>query len=478
MPESLKTQTFRGISWNAIERLSVQGVSFSVQLVLARLLTPSDFGIIAIVLIFVHISQVFVDSGFANALIQKNDCTEIDFSTVFWYNLGVALLFYILLFIFAPLVTKFYEIELLTPVLRIVSLNLILNALSLIQKTRLTKEIDFKSQSKVTLISAVLSGILGIVAAYMGFGVWALVIQLILNSLLQFILFVFFSRWLPKLVWSKQTFRFVFNFGSKLLAASLIGVIYKNLYSIVIGKTFSERELGLYSRADSLAMFPSNNLGNIISRVSYPILSKIQNDNVKLAIVYRNLIRYSSFVIFPLMVGLIVMAEPFVYVVLTEKWSPVIIILQILCIDWMLDHICLLNINLLYVKGRTDLVLRLEIVKKTIAVLIMFFSIRYGIIGMCWGRVIYSAFAIFLNTYYTQRIISLGLWQQFKDFIPYLLSATVMGGIMFLIMLNVDNYGQQLIFGIISGVISYFIIARFFFKSIIEDLLMYFHIKK
>lgn len=468
MSESLKDQAIKGVGWSAVERFSVQGVTFLIQIVLARLLTPADYGIIGMLTIFLQIAQVFIDSGFGSALIQKQDCKDEDYSTVFFYNLAVSIAFYLLLFFCAPLVSRFYDVELLTPVLRVVALTLIINSLSIVQKTKLVKSVDFKSQSKVSLSSSVLSGAIGIYLAYKGFGVWALVVQQVSNSVLQFVFYLLVARWFPKLSFSKESFKFVFEFGSKLLAASIISTIYRNIYTIVIGKKFSETELGLYSRAESFAIFPSSNIGSIISRVAFPILSKIQNDDEKLCVAYRKIIRYSSYVIFPLMIGLIALSDPFIITFLTEKWSAAIIILQILCLDWMLDHLSSLNLNLLYVKGRTDLVLRLEIIKKSIAIGILFLSLPLGLTGMCWGRVLYSVIATVINTFYTKRLIGLSFSKQIADIIPYLFSAAIMGVTVYYSTMIVSAHWLKLLLGIIIGVFVYTAITMIFFKPIAQ----------
>ena len=469
MTESLKNKTVKGIGWSAIERFSVQGVTFLVQIVLARLLTPSDYGIIAILAVFLQIAQVFIDSGFANALIKKNDCSFEDYSTVFWYNTGVAVFLYLLLFVSAPFISSFYNNSLLTPVLRVIALTLPLNALSIVQKTKLVKSVDFKSQSKVTLSSSIISGAIGILMAYLGCGVWALVFQQIINSILHLIFYIAITKWFPNFIWSKLSFKYVFDFGSKILAASLIGVVYKNLYSIVIGKRYSAQDLGYFSRADQFATFPSNNIGNIISRVSFPIFSTIQDNNEQLLGAYRKMIKFSSFIIFPLMFGLLAVAEPFVITILTEKWTPCVVLLRILCIDWSLDHITLLNLNLLYVKGRTDLVLRLEVVKKTLAVLILVVSMPFGLEALCWGRVIYSIFATIINTYYTHRILKFGIIRQISDFAPYLIASIIIAVVVYFSIGLFSSSIIQLIAGCIFGAVIYFIISLLFFKSIIME---------
>lgn len=470
MADSLKKQAFVGVGWNAIGRFSTQGVSFILQIILARLLSPSDYGIIAMMAIFLQVASVFVDSGFGKALVQKQNCEEKDYSTVFYYNLAVAIGLYILLFSVAPLVARFYETEILTDVMRVASLVVIINALSIVQRTKLEKNIDFKSQSIVNFTSSLFSGLAGIAMAYYGLGVWALCGQSILNSLLQLILFYFFVRWKPALIFSKESFHEMFSFGSKILAASIISVIYSNLYTIVIGKKFNSKDLGFYSRADNFAIFPSSNIGSIISGVAYPTLSKIQDDDNKLRFAYRKIIRYSSFVIFPLMIGLAAVADPFIRALLGEKWAETIPYLQILCFALMWDHLSSLNLNLLYVKDKTNLVLKLEIIKKTIAVTILFASIPFGIIVMCWGRVVYDIIAFYINTIYTKRLIGLSFWQQVADFLPYFGLSLGMGVLVYLTCTSIPFTAVwSLIIGLIVGAVLYLGGSLLFMSDIREE---------
>lgn len=432
MADSLKKQAFVGVGWNAIGSYSTQGVNFILQIILARLLSPSDYGIIAMMAIFLQVAAVFVDSGFGKALVQKKDCEEKDYSTVFYYNLAVSIAIYIILFAISPFVARFYDIPILTDVMRVASLVVIINALSIVQRTKLEKNIDFKSRSIVSFASSLLSGVAGIVMAYYGLGVWALCGQSILNSLFQLVFFYFFVRWCPSLVFSKDSFHEMFSFGSKLLITNIINVIYSNLYTIVIGKRFNSRDLGFYSRADQFAIFPSTNICAIISGVAFPTLSKIQDDDDKLRFAYRKIIRYSSFIIFPLMVGLAAVADPFIRTLLGEKWANTIPYLQVLCFALMWDHLSTLNLNLLFVKGKTNLVLKLEIIKKSIAFIILLASIPFGIITMCWGRVLYGVVAFYINTSYTKKLIGLSFIQQVMDFMPFLVIAFGMGLLVYL----------------------------------------------
>lgn len=471
---TLKGQAVKGIIWSTLERFSVQGITFILQIILARILLPSDYGIIGMLAVFLQIAQVFVDSGFGNALIKKMDCIDRDYSTVFIYNLFVSIFIYILLFLLAPLVSIFYSEPKLVSVMRVLALVLIINALAIVHKTKLVKDIDFKTQTKVSVLSSIVSGIVGIIAAYRGLGVWALCIQQLLHSILSFFLLLLYVKWFPKLIFDKKSFLYLFSFGSKLLSASLISVLYKNLYTLVIGKVFTARELGFFSRAESIVVFPSNNLALIISRVTYPVFSRIQNDNAKLRNSYKLVIKASSFIVFPLMLGLMIVTKPFVEVVLTDKWIEMVPIMQILCLDWMFDHLCVLNLNVLYVKGRTDLVLKLEILKKTIALLILFGSIPFGLIGMCWGRVIYTLIAVFINAYYTKKFLRYSIFEQLKDIIPFLMVAGLMCFIIFSMTSCIDDCLIKLSASIFIGLVSYSLMSLIFFKSLLLDIKLMF----
>ena len=455
MSESLKSKTVSGVLWSAIERFSLQGVQFIINILMARLLLPSDYGMIGMLAVFLQISQTFIDSGFSDALVQKKDRTETDLSTVFYFNIIISVLLYILLFIGAPYIAQFYRMPELTLVTRVIMLNLIFSSFAAVPKTILTIRIDFKTQSKISLISAIISGTVGITMAYKGVGVWALVVQTLLNALLVTCLFFYYINWRPLKVFSKKSFQGLFSFGSKLLFSRLIHTLYYNLYAIVIGRRYSSAELGYYTRAEQLAIFPSSNINAIISRVTFPILSSIQDDDKRLALVYRKYIRLASFLIFPLMIGLAAVAEPLVSFLLTDKWLGTVLLLHILCLDWMLDHLSQINLNLLLIKGRSDLSLRLEIVKKIIATLILIISIPYGIEIMCWGRVLYSVLATYMNSYYTNRLIGLSLKTQLRDIFPSLLLAAGMGITVYYSISLFSSDLLKIIGGVVIGVVFY-----------------------
>jgi len=324
MKESLKGKTISAIIWSSVERFSVQGIQFLIMIIMARLLQPSDYGLIGMLAIFIAISQSFIDSGFSNALIRKSDRTEIDFATVFYFNIIVGLCFYLLLFFASPEIAIFYKAPQLEDITKIVAIGLLINSLTVVQRAKFTIEVDFKSQAKASVLSVIISGALGIWMAYTGFGVWALVTQTVVNSTINMIFLWYYARWIPAWIFSFRSFKEMFTFGSKLLLAGLLDTTYKNIYTIVIGKKFSVQDLGYFTRADQFAQFPSSNLTGIIGRVTFPILSSIQQDEQRLRSVYRKYLRMSAFIVFPLMVGLAALAHPLVLVVLTSKWEGVL----------------------------------------------------------------------------------------------------------------------------------------------------------
>lgn len=421
MSSDLKKKTVSGVLWSFAGQFSVQGIQFLVSIVLARLLSPDDYGMIGMLAIFLAISQVFIDGGFSSALIQRKECDDTTYSTVFYINVGISIICYGILFVAAPFIASFYGQPILKDIARVSSLSLIIGALSATNTVQLTKRIDFKTQSKINVLSAILSGITGIVMAYSGFGVWALVAQSVSLALFKLIMTVMSVRWFPSLVFSGTIFKELFSFGSKLVVVSLISSVYTNIRSLIIGKRFSPADLGQYTTANKFATMAGTSLSGVLYNVSFPVLSKVQDDDAVLLDAYKRFLSVSAFAIFPLMMLLAGIAEPLIRFLVTAKWLECVPFLQILCFGWMYDCLTKINLNLLYVKGRSDLVLRLEIVKKTIAFTILFASCFLGIIGICVGAAIYDFIAFFCNTYYTKRLLGYGFKEQFLQTLPYLL---------------------------------------------------------
>ncbi|MBE6291944.1 MAG: lipopolysaccharide biosynthesis protein [Bacteroidales bacterium] len=463
MSDSLKSKTVKGVMWSSIDRFTTQGISFVFSMLIARMLLPSDYGVIGMLAIFMSVSQCFIDSGFGTALVRKNDRTEEDFCTVFYFNIAVACICYALLFLASPYIARFYNLPLLESVTKVWGLNLIISSFAGIQNAQLTIAIDFKSRAKISVITTLFTGGIGLWLAYRGYGVWALVFQTLSSNILRTILLWAIVRWMPKLIFSWQSFKELFSFGSKLLASSLLDTVYNNIYPIVIGKFFSASSLGVYSRADSLARFPSSNITGVLQSVTFPVLSTIQDDETRLSNAYRRFLRISAFVIFPLMVGLSAVADPFIRLVLTDKWEGAIYLLQILCFALMWYPIHAINLNLLQVKGRSDYFLRLEVIKKILGVAILCVTIPLGLVAMCYGHVIFYVVCLGINTYYTKKIIDYGFLDQMKDLLHILVHSLVMYGIVLAIVYVMPTLWSQLLVGTLAGM-AYYIIGAYLMK--------------
>ncbi|MFA7116557.1 MAG: lipopolysaccharide biosynthesis protein [Bacteroidales bacterium] len=439
MSDTLKSKTINGLKWSAIERFSAQGVQFVIQVFLARLLLPSDYGIIAMLTIFIAISQTFVDSGFSNALIRKLDRDEDDFTTAFIFNILVGLFFYGVLYFCSPFIADFYDIPLLSPITKFLGISVFFNSLCIVQQAILTIKIDFKTQTYVSLISVFIAGIIAIYLAYTGLGAWALAWQVVIAAFLRAVILWILVKWRPRGSFTKKSFKNLFGFGSKLLASGLINTIFNNIYLIVIGKVYSSKLLGYYSKASEFSKYPASSITSIIQRVTYPVLSEMQNDNEKLRVNYRKILRLSVFIMFPIMVGISAIADPIIRLLLTDKWAFSIPLLQILCFALMFYPIHAINLNLLQVKGRSDLFLRLEIIKKVLLTVILIITLPMGVKALCIGQVINSIICLIINTHYTSKLINVGFIKQMKDVLPTLLICLVMFGAIYLVNIFIDS---------------------------------------
>lgn len=470
MSDSLKQKTVKGVFWSSAERFSVQGIQFFVMIVMARLLTPKDYGLVGMLTIFIAIAQSLIDSGFSQALIRKQHRTETDNSTVFYFNVVVGLLLYAIFYISAPWVARFYDSPELTALMRVVCLSVVFNSLAVVQRALLTVCIDFKTQAKASLTAAIISGIVGISMAYAGFSYWSIAAQQLINLGLNTLLLWIFARWHPCRTYSWTSFRELFAFGSKLMVSGLLDVVYRNMYLLVIGKVFTASSLGYYTRANQFAEFPSSNLTGIMQRVTYPVLCQIQDNDERLAQIYRRFLRLSAFLIFPLLVGLSAVAEPFVLLLLKEQWLFAATLLQIICFAMMWYPIHAINLNLLQVKGRSDLFLRLEIIKKAIAVLILCVTIPMGLIAMCVGQILSSLIALIVNTNYTGKLIQVGFLRQMRDLLPTLLLSLSMWGVVYGITSCLSGIILQLIVGIVAGMVYYIALSVLFHFPELKEL--------
>ena len=464
MEGELKKQAKKGILWSAAQRFSTQGIQFLTTLILARVLSPAEYGTIGMLSVFISISSVFVDCGFVNALTRKNDRSHADICTVFYFNITVSCFFYLLLILAAPLIASFYDMPELNLVLRVLGITLVINSFAAVQATLLTIQLDFKSQTRIAVIALVVSAVVAIVCAYNGCSYWSLVIQNIVFSTVNTGLFWYYSKWRPTLTFSILSFKEMFSFGSKLLMSSLIDSVYNNIYSLVIGKAFSASTLGNYSRAESYANFPSNSLTGVIQRVTYPVLCKMQDNEEELAHAYRKFLRLSAFFIFPLMMGLSALSYPFIILLIGKQWIISAAMLQILCFALMWYPIHAINLNLLLVKGRSDLSLRLEIIKKILGVSILAISIPMGIMALCYSRIVMSILALIVNTYYTGKLINLGFFKQMKDLLPTILISVSMFGLILLLNSITSNLCLQAAIGIVAGC-GYYVFMSYLFNK-------------
>lgn len=429
--QSLKQQTVRGVGWSFADSMLGQGITFLVGLVLARLLSPDEYGLIGIITIFITIFNFIVDSGFTNALIRKNDATDNDYNTMFIVNMCVSIVLFGLMYIGAPLVAEFFQRPELTDLCRVMGIVVIINALSLVQNTILTKRLDFKTRTKASFISSVTSGVVGIAMAYSGYGVWALVGQQIVKQLLNTLLLWLYIHWIPKFTFSVSSFREMWGFGWKLLVSGIIDQAWSQIYQVVIGKCYTPATLGQYTRAQQFGAICSSNLTAIVQRVSYPALSKLQDDRQRLKLGYQKVIKTTMLVTFTLMLGLAGCAKSLIVVLIGEQWLECVPYLQIMTFYMMLYPLHALNLNMLQVQGRSDLFLRLEIIKKCIAVGPILLGVFVNIYYMLIGSVITSFISLYLNAYYSGPFLKYSIREQIKDVLPSLLMALSMFIILF-----------------------------------------------
>lgn len=469
--DNLKQKTANGLMWNTIQNFSVKGAQFLLMLFMARLLTPDDYGTVGLLFIFTQLASAFTECGFTAALIRKQDRTQTDLSTVFYFNIVVSCICYAIIFLIAPFVADFYDKEILCSLLRVLALSLPICSVNGVIVAMMNYNMQFKRQAFISVAQTVVSGIVGLVLALMGYGVWALAWQTLSAAITATITVWTLNHWRPSWVYSWDSFHEMFGFSSKLLLTRIIDTIYNNLYSIVIGKVFSPATLGHYSRAQNWAAMPSTNLVSILNNVTFASLSKIQDDKERMQNVYRKMVKTSAFLIFPLMMGLSAVSRPLIVFTIGAKWELCIQILRIICFMFMLTPIHSLNINLIQVMGRSDLSLRLSIVGKLMAVAILFASLPLGIIPMCFFS-IGTAFLMFLfYAYYINKLLDFSLYKQLLDLVPSFLLACFMYCCVYFSMKAFGANYIQLVVGILVGVITYILPAWFLKMSELPDVI-------
>ena len=413
--QSLKDKTVKGVAWSGIDNVVQFGVTFVVSIVLARLLSPDDYGLIGIITIFTAICTTIINGGMGTALIRTNDATDDDYNTAFVVNIGMSLALYAVVFLAAPIIADFFHRQELNNLTRVASLGMVVGALALVQRTRLTKRIDFKTQTKITLVASSGSGVIGIAMALMGCGVWSLVAQHLSSQVLSTILLWHSNKWVPSLSFSRESFHRLFGFGWKVMLSGLLDTIWKELYQVVVGRFYSPATLGQYTRAKQFSMLFSSNLTAVIQRVTYPVLSNIQDDKVRMVLAYRRIIKVTMFITAIGMFFLGAISQPLLYCLIGSKWHEATTYLPLICISGSLYPLHAINLNMLQVQGRSDLFLGLEVVKKLIGIVPLATCFYYGILPMLYVNLITGVISFFLNSYYSGKLIGYSSWMQVKD---------------------------------------------------------------
>lgn len=471
MPESLKKKTVKGVAWTSLDQVVSLSFGFVIGVILARLLSPSDYGLLAMIGVFNAIAGTFVNSGFGGALIRKPDLIEDDNTTAFTFNIVLAIVMVGMIWLIAPWVAKFYDKPILSSLLRVEGFLLIVSSLRIVQNSQLSRALNFKAKMIINVTSQVIAGVVAILAAYRGFGVWSLVIQHFVSSITGLVLLWIISPWRPRGKWNKLSFRYLWGYGSKLLASGLLDTIYTNIYPIVIGKFYSAADLGQYTRANGYAAMPSQGLTGVLQQVTFPVLSQIQKDDGRLANSYRRMLRFTVFLVFPIMIGMATLAYPLVISLVTDKWAQCVPYLQIICFASMWYPVHAINLNLLQVKGRSDLFLRLEVIKKVIITIAIFVCVPFGVMGICIGSVCTSLICLAINTYYTGKLIHVGFFRQMMDMTPTLFASFAMGATIYIAVLPFDNNINKLAIGIPVGFLVYLVIAKAFRMPELQEVL-------
>lgn len=454
---SLQHKARSGIIWSIGQQFSSKFISLFITIILARILSPAEFGLIAMLSVFIAVGNSLVDSGLTSSLIRSRLAGQKDYSTIFFFNLIGSVVVYAILFFSAPLIALFYKQPQLNDIVKVYGLVFLINAFFSIQNTLLTKEMQFKLQTVIQIPSVILGGCLGIYLAKNGYGAWSLVWMYLLNSAISTILHWYYSDWRPKFIFSRKSFKKHFYFGYKMTLSGLLDTFYQNIYTIIIGRFYAAAHLGFYSRADSLSQLPIGIISTAINKVTYPMFSNISNDDVKLKMVYRKLMQQVLFWNAPILIYLAVIAKPLLLMLLTEKWLPAVPYFQILCIAGILYPLHAYNLNILKVKGQSGQFLKLEIIKKVVSVIGIIAVIPFGIMGLLYSQLVLTVFAYYINSTYSGKLINYPLKEQLTDILPILiLSGTVGLGCFYLsnwylLHYNMSNLFQLFTIGMIYG---------------------------
>tara|TARA_B110000046_G_scaffold13464_1_gene13242 strand:- start:17831 stop:19270 length:1440 start_codon:yes stop_codon:yes gene_type:complete len=436
---NLKKQTFSGILWTFTDTFFIKGLMFVAMILLARWLGPVDFGLVGMIAVFVAIGKTLTDSGMTNSLIRSKNPDQTDYSTVFITNIVMSLSVYAIVYFAAPFIADFFGYKILINIIRIYCILFLIIAFSAVQLAILIKRMEFKKITKINFPSTLIGVTIGLYLGYNNYGIWSIVWMYLSTEFVRSVLLWLFSNWKPRFIFSKAKFKVHFKFGYKLVLSSLLDTVFKNIYNVLIGKYFSAQTLGFYERSKQFSEYPSATLTGVISKVAYPMLSQIQDDPKRLEYIYRKLIRISFFIIAPLMLGLAAIAKPLFLIILGDEWMPAILFFQILTLAMMLYPIHSFNLNILQVYGRSDLFLKLEIIKKIITIISIYFAFQYGVLGLICSSVFTSFAALGVNMFYSSKLINYPILIQLKDLIITFVIAFFTAFLMFKITFIFSN---------------------------------------
>lgn len=456
--KSLKQKAVGGLLWSSIDILAAQSINFIFGVILARLLSVREFGLVGMMTVFIALSDTLINSGFGNALVHRGKkCSNSDYSTVFFFNIVVSASLALLLIIFSGAIAQFFHEPQLEMLLQVFSVVLIINAFSIVQRTIMVQAIDFKTQTKISIISAVVGGIVAVSMAFTGWGVWSLIALQIVKQGVSTILLWSWNSWRPGLIFSLNSFKELFGFGNKLLISSLIDTIYRQIYYLIVGKFYSAQDLGFYTKADNFKSLPASNISNIISKVTFPVLVEMREDKLQLKRGYRKMISSVALISFLSMLGLVAISEQLTIALLGEKWRNSIEYLQLLSFAALLYPIQTLNMNILKVMGRTDLFLKIEIIKKSLAVPVIFIGIFLGIKAMLLAAIAVSIIEYYINSWWSGHFVDYSIWQQIRDFLPSLLFAAIVSFVVYILghLLNI-LYLYELLIQLTAAVVLIF----------------------
>jgi len=434
---SLHQKSLRAVFWSGADVFMRQGLQFFISILLARLLAPEDFGVIAMLYVFIGLAGLFIDSGFSSALIQRQDTTHTDESTVFFFNLGMGALMALALCAAAPWIATFFELPILQNLTYVMALNLFIGAFGSIHNTLLTKTLNFKTIMKVGGVATFCSGLLAIAMAWWGFGVWSLAWQTLLSSLITVSLLWWWHPWRPHWEFSLLSLSRLFRFGGFLMLSGLLDTVYTRLYAVLIGKFFSARELGYYTRAESTQQLPVSILTGVLNRVAFPVFSEAAVDPQRLARGLRKVLVAIMLLNIPAMLGLAVVAEPLVVTLFGAKWLPCVPFLQVLCLAGVLWPLHVINLNALMAQGRSDLFFRIEVIKKVVGVVLLVLASLHSVMAIAWLRLLLGVFSFFINAHYSGVLLGYGPWRQLRDILPY-------GGVAMVMAVSVGWAGHAL----------------------------------